>query len=243
MTKKVVIILSFMIMFSSMVLAENKILPIYSVNTKEKEVAITFDVAWGDEDLEEVLNILDENEVKATFFIVGDWAKEFPQHVKTIYEKGHDVANHSDRHPHVTKLTSEEIKKDIMDAHDRIKEIIGIDMDLYRAPYGEYNDDVVLAAKDCGYYTIQWDVDSLDWKNYGKQALIDKVLKHKNLTHGSIILLHTGTDYTKDALDELIKGIKTKGYEIIPVSKLLIREEYTCDHTGRQYKTNIDTTT
>ncbi len=130
----------------------------------------------------------------------------------------------------------DEIKADIIAAHDKIKELINCEMDLYRAPYGEYNNTVVEAANECGYYIIQWDVDSLDWKEYGKQPLIDKVLKHKNLTYGSIVLLHTGTDYTKLALDDIIKGLKTKGYEIIPTSELIIREEYKCDHTGRQYK-------
>ncbi|OON92723.1 MAG: hypothetical protein ATN33_00675 [Epulopiscium sp. Nele67-Bin001] len=215
---------------------EPRLLPIYSVNTKTKQASLTFDVAWGDEDLQLILDILDANEVKATFFIVGDWAEQFPQHVKTIAEKGHDIANHSYKHPHVNKLTKEEVKEDIMKAHKVIKDLIDYDMDLYRAPYGEYNNTVVEAANECGYYIVQWDVDSLDWKEYGKQPLIDKVLKHKNLTFGSIILLHTGTDYTKEALDEIIKGLKVKGYELVPMSEMLIREEYKCDHTGRQYK-------
>ncbi|ONI45149.1 deacetylase [Candidatus Epulonipiscioides gigas] len=216
--------------------AEERILPIYSVDTEYKQISLTFDVAWGVEDFEEILSILDDNNVKATFFIVGDWVEKFPEQVKILFEKGHDIANHSDRHPHVTKLTKEEIKSDIMAAHQKVKDLIGVDMDLYRAPYGEYNSDVVTAATECGYYTIQWDVDSLDWKNYGVEKLIDKVVNHKNLNNGSIILLHTGTDYTKDALDTIIKKLIEKEYEIVPMSQLLIREEYYCDHLGRQHK-------
>ncbi len=225
-----------LVVLSLGVVCQAKQLPIYSVNMDEKKASITFDVAWGAEDLEQILHILEDNEVKATFFIVGDWVEQFPDKVKLIHEKGHDIANHSDRHPHVTKLTKEEIKNDIMAAHKKVKDLLDIEMDLYRAPYGEYNDDVLAAAEECKYYVIQWDVDSLDWKEYGKQPLIDKVLKHKNLTLGSIVLLHTGTNHTKDALDEILKGLKTKGYELVPTSELIIRDDYKTDHTGRQYK-------
>ena len=213
-----------------------KLLPIYSVFTEQKQVALTFDCAWGADDIDEILDTLDTYNVKATFFMVGDWMRKYPEATKKIAEKGHDVASHSDKHPHVTEMCKEDIKKDIRFAHNTIKEITGIDANLYRAPYGEYNDAVVEAAKESGYYMIQWDVDSLDWKNYGKQEMIDRVLKHKNLSPGSIILLHNATKYTKDALPAIIEGIKGKGYEIVPVSELIIKQEYTIDHTGRQYR-------
>ncbi len=216
--------------------AADKQLPIYSVDMEEKKASITFDVAWGADDLEQILEILDDNKVKATFFIVGDWVEQFPDEVKLIHEKGHDIANHSDRHPHVTKMKKEEVKDDIMAAHKKVKELLNVEMDLYRAPYGEYNDDVLNAAHECNYYVIQWDVDSLDWKDYGRQELIDKVLKHKNLKCGSIILLHTGTTHTKDALDEILKGLLKDGYELVPTSELIIREDFKTDHTGRQFK-------
>lgn len=212
-----------------------KLLPIYSVFTDKKQVALTFDCAWGADDIDEILETLDQHGVKATFFMVGDWMRKYPEAAKKIAEKGHDVASHSDKHPHVTEMGKEEIKKDIRFAHNTIKEITGIDTNLYRAPYGEYNDTVVEAAKESGYYIIQWDVDSLDWKNYGKQEMIDRVLKHKNLSPGSIILLHNATKYTKDALPTIIEGLKGKGYELVPVSQLIIKDNYTIDHTGRQY--------
>ena len=213
-----------------------KLLPIYSVFTEKKQVAITFDCAWGAEDIDQILGILEGENVKATFFMVGDWMRKYPEAVKKIADKGHDLASHSDRHPHVTQMSKEDIKKDIRFAHNTIKDISGVDANLYRAPYGEYNDTVVQAAHESGYYIIQWDVDSLDWKNYGRQEMIDRVLKHKNLSPGSIILLHNSTKYTKDALLSIIKGLKDKGYEMVPVSQLIIKENYTIDHTGRQYR-------
>lgn len=230
-----VVVTLFILQGNSAVYAE-RLLPIYSVHRQDKCVALTFDCAWGAEDMEEILEILDRQKVKASFFVVGDWVRAYPEVAKAIVKGGHDIGNHSDKHPHVTEMTKEEIKKDIRLAHQSIKQMTGIDAVLYRPPYGEYNNTVIEAAKECDYETIQWNVDSLDWKEYGRQALIDKVLKHKNLVPGTIVLLHNGTDYTKDALEELICGLKTKGYTIIPVSQMLIQDDYYLDHEGRQYK-------
>ncbi len=214
---------------------ENRLLPIYSVFKQEKQVALTFDCAWGAEDMPAILETLKANNVKATFFMVGDWMRKYPDTVKAIAADGHDLGNHSDTHPHVAKLSKEQIKKDIHLAHNTIKDLTGQDAKYYRPPYGEYNNTVIEAANECAYQTIQWDVDSLDWKEYGRQELIDKVLLHKNLSPGSIVLLHNATKYTAGALDEVIKGLQQKGYTIVPISQLVYPDNYTLDHTGRQY--------
>jgi peptidoglycan/xylan/chitin deacetylase (PgdA/CDA1 family) len=136
-------------------------------------------------------------------------------------------------------MNKEQLKKDIIAAHEAIKEITGKETNLYRPPYGEYNNTVIEAAKECQYHVVQWDVDSLDWKEYGLQALIDKVLNHKNLRPGSIILLHNDSKYTAQALDTIIKGILDKGYKIVPISKLIIqKQDYTIDFEGRQHPIN-----
>ena len=123
-----------------------------------------------------------------------------------------------------------------MKVHEKVKELTGVDMNLFRPPYGDYDDAVILNAKENGYYTIQWDVDSLDWKDYGVDSIIDTVVNHKNLGNGSIILCHNGAKYTKEALEAMIVGLKEKGYEIVPVSELIYREDYHMDVTGRQIK-------
>ena len=107
-------------------------------------------------------------------------------------------------------------------------------MDLFRAPFGEYTNDVISAAEECGYYTVQWDIDSLDWKEFGTEAEIKQVLDHKHLGNGSIILFHNDAKYTPEALDTIIKGLKEKGYEIVPISELIIRDNYTMNSEGRQ---------
>ena len=216
--------------------AAKRLIPIYSVDTDEKKVALSFDAAWGADGTDTLFEILAKHNVKATFFLVGDWVRKYPEEVKRIASGGHDIGNHSDKHPHMASMSKEQIKEDVMRAHHSTKELLGIDMTLFRPPFGEYNNTVMEALKECGYYVIQWDVDSLDWKEYGRQPLIDTVLKHKNLGNGSIILMHNNAKYTKDALESIIIGLKEQGYEMVPLSELIIKGNYTIDHTGRQLK-------
>lgn len=211
-------------------------LPIYSVETEEKVVSITFDAAWGDEDLDEILEILDSHNCKATFFVTGDWATRYPEAVEKIYKYGHDIGNHGANHKYMTKLSQKDMIEEIEGCHNIVKSITGVDMKLFRAPYGDYNESVILAAKSEGYSTIQWNVDSLDWKEYGVASIIDKVCNHSDLKNGSIILLHNGSKYTAKALDELLTKLENGGYKFVAVSKLIYTDDYSIDHTGRQFK-------
>mgnify|MGYP005768553859 FL=1 len=203
-----------------------KNLPIYCVNTDEKKVAISFDAAWGADDTDELLTILKNNDVKATFFLCGYWVDKYPEEVKRIYEAGHEIGNHSNTHPHGSKISLEQNKNEIMEVHKKVKDLLDYDMDLYRPPFGEYNDTVLQAAKEVGYHTIQWDIDSLDWKEYGVEHEVNQVLNHKHLGNGSIMLFHNDAKYTPDSLDSILKGLKEKGYEIVPVGELIHKDNY-----------------
>ena len=139
--------------------AAKKKLPIYCVGTDEKKVAISFDAAWGAEDTDSLLKVLKDNDVKATFFLCGYWVDKYPEEVKRIYEAGHTIGNHSNTHPHGNQLSLQKNKEEIMAVHQKVKDLLGIEMNLYRPPFGEYNDTVLTAAEECSYYTIQWDVD------------------------------------------------------------------------------------
>ncbi len=215
----------------------NQDLPIYSVETGEKKyISLTFDAAWGIEDFDEILKILDKNNVKASFFVTGDWVQRYPEAIKELEKRGHDIGNHGDNHKHMTQIGKTQQREEIQGVHNRVKSLTGKDMILFRAPYGDYDEQVVKTARECGYYTIQWDVDSLDWKNYGAENIIHTVVEHKNLQNGSILLLHNGTQYTKDALDRVIIKLREKGYHFLPVSKLIYRKQYRMDVTGRQIK-------
>ena len=149
--------------FNSFAQAERK-LPIYCVDTPEKKVAISFDAAWGADDTDELLRILKENDVKTTFFMCGYWVDKYPEEVKKIAADGHDLGNHSATHPHMSQLSKEQIKKELMDAHEKVKNLTGYEMDLFRPPFGEYDNKVIEAAEETGYYTVQWDVDTLETK-------------------------------------------------------------------------------
>ena len=209
-------------------------LPIYCVQTDQKKVALSFDAAWGNEDTQKILEILKKRNVHATFFMTGGWVKNYPEDVKAILAAGHDLGNHSENHKNMSQLSADEQRQELLSVHDRVKELTGYEMFLFRPPYGDYDDSVVLTAKECGYYPIQWDVDSLDWKDYGVEAILDKVLNHKHLGNGSIILCHNGAKYTAQALDGLIAGLQEKGYQIVPVSELILKDNYHMDAEGRQ---------
>ncbi|MBO5474405.1 MAG: polysaccharide deacetylase family protein [Lachnospiraceae bacterium] len=209
-------------------------LPIYCVETDKKQVALSFDAAWGNEDTATILEILRKYNVKVTFFMTGGWVESYPDDVKAILADGHDLGNHSENHKNMSQLSDEECEEELMSVHRKVQELTGYEMFLFRPPYGDYDNDVIKVAKACGYYPIQWDVDSLDWKDYGVDSIIQTVTQHKHLGNGSIILCHNGAKYTADALETLITTLQGQGYELVPISQLIYKDNYHLDHEGRQ---------
>ncbi len=209
-------------------------LPIYCVQTEKPQVALSFDAAWGNEDTRQLMEILAKHNVKVTFFMTGGWVEKYPEDVKYIASQGHDLGNHSENHKNMSQLGEAEIRTEIQTVHDRVKELTGQDMALFRPPYGDYDDKVVAVADRMGYYPIQWDIDSLDWKDYGADSIVDKVVNHRHLGNGSIILMHNGAKYTPQALEAVITGLQEKGYELVPISQLICKEQFSIDHEGRQ---------
>lgn len=213
-----------------------KELPIYCVETAEPKVALTFDAAWGNEDTAKILEILKKHDVHVTFFMTGGWVESYPDDVRAILTAGHDLGNHSENHKNMSQLSDDVKKDELMKVHEKVRDLTGYEMFLFRPPYGDYDNAVVNVAKDCGYFAIQWDVDSLDWKDYGVDSIIKTVTEHKHLGNGSIILCHNGAKFTAQALDTLITKLKDKGYTIVPVSELIYRDKYHLNHEGRQIK-------
>ena len=164
--------------------------------------------------------------------MVGDWIEKFPEYVKKINEAGHEIGSHSNTHPHVNNLTYEKNIEEIEASNDKIEKIVGKRTKLYRAPYGEYNNTVIKAAEDKEYYVIQWSLDTLDYTGLTG----DEMWKRLNgkITGGDIILTHNGTKYTADSLDMLLKNIKEKGFNIVPISNLVYKDNYHIDSTGMQ---------
>jgi peptidoglycan/xylan/chitin deacetylase (PgdA/CDA1 family) len=141
-----------------------KKLPIYCVDTNKKQVALSFDAAWGNEDTAQILKVLKDNDVKVTFFMTGGWIERYPEDVKAIYKAGHDLGNHSENHKQMSTLSSAECEEELQKAHDKIYKLTGEKMNLFRPPYGDYNNTVLDVAKSMGYHTVQWDIDTIDIK-------------------------------------------------------------------------------
>lgn len=140
--------------------------------------------------------------------------------------------SHSNTHPHVNNLSYDNNIKEIELSNDKIEKIIGKRTDLYRAPYGEYNNTVIKAANDKKYYTIQWSLDTLDYTGLTGEKMWERL--DSKISSGDIILTHNGTKHTSDSLDMLLKNIKQKGYEVVPISNLIYKENYKIDANGMQ---------
>lgn len=213
---------------------DEKLLPIYNVQTQDKKISLTMNCAWNADDVDKILEVLNQNNVKITFFMVGDWIEKFPEAVKKIKDAGHEIASHSDTHPHVNNLTYEENINEIEKSNDKIEKITGNRTKIYRAPYGEYNNTVIKATRDKGYFCIQWNLDTLDYTGITGDEMWNR-LKEK-IKAGDIILSHNGTKHTADSLDMIIKNIKAKGLEVVRISDLIYQENYTINNNGTQIK-------
>ena len=211
---------------------EGKILPIYSVETNENNVAVTINCAWTADDIDLILQTLEKHNTKITFFMVGEWVGKYQEETKKIFQAGHEIANHSYSHPHVANLSYEANKDEIERCNTLIKKVTGLEAKLYRGPYGEYNNSVINAAEDCNLKTIQWNIDSLDWQGLTGDEMWDRI--NKKLTKGSIILMHNGTENTALALDQILTNIEQKGLKIVKVSDLIYQENYIIDNNGVQ---------
>ena len=212
-----------------------KELPIYSVETPEKKIALSFDAAWGDEYTEGILDTLDKYKVKSTFFLVGFWVEKHPEVVKEIVRRGHEIGNHSTTHPNMSGLNKEQILEEINITGDMIEKLTNKKPILFRPPFGDYNDLLIQTCRDNGYYTIQWDIDSLDWKELGVQPVVDRVTR--NVRNGSIVLFHNNAKYMNEYLPLVLERLQADGYEIVPVSQLIHKENFKMDNTGRQILT------
>ncbi len=214
--------------------ATERSLPIYSVERDGKYVALSFDAAWGNEDTQQLIDILGGYNVKATFFLVGQWVDKYPESVMQLHEAGMEVMNHSDTHAHFAKLSRDEIAAEVNACSDKIEALTGVRPTLFRCPYGEYDDHVIDTVNALGVTAVQWDVDSLDWKGLSAGEITRRVTE--NVKPGSIVLFHNAAEHTPEALPGIIEALLADGYTIVPIGEILLTGEYEIDHTGRQYR-------
>lgn len=208
-------------------------LPIYCVQRDQKVCSISFDAAWGADNTQRILDVLDEYGVKATFFVVSAWAEQYPDTAKAIVAHGHELMNHSAKHDHYSALSADQIVADVTHCNDVIEELSGVRPTLIRCPFGEYDDHVIAAIRSIGMEPIQWDVDSLDWKGISAAEITKRVTS--KVSCGSIVLFHNAGEHTPEALPEILRFLRQAGYEIVPISEILLDGDYSIDHEGRQH--------
>ena len=208
-------------------------LPVYSVERTDKKIAISFDCAWGTEYTDAILDTLQRENVRATFFMVQFWTEKYPEYAKKIAENGNEIGTHSATHSYMSKQSKEQIVQELRSSATAIETAIGKKPDLFRAPFGDYDDLLIETAQEEGFFTIQWDVDSLDWKNLSANDIAMRVISR--VQSGSIILCHNNGLHTAEALPIILDTLKNKGYEFVPIGELIYRENYTIDANGRQH--------
>ena len=211
---------------------DNTKMPIYKVDTDDKKIALTFDVAWGTQNIDEIMDILKEHNIKATFFLVGSWVDDNKELVKKINDVGHELGNHSNTHPNMTQISDEDVTNEIETTSEKISNITGKKIKLYRPPFGEIDDKSMEICEALDYKVIKWDVDSLDWKDIGPTHVIERVVK--NTQPGSIILFHANVSNVKNYLETIINEFEKDGYEMVKVSELIYKDNYTINSSGVQ---------
>lgn len=213
-------------------MSQAKKLPIYNVDTNQPKIAFTMNCAWNADDIDQILATLSKHNTHITFFMVGDWVDKYPDAVKKISEAGHEIANHSDGHKHVNNLNIEENEKEVKLCSDKIEAITGKKTTLYRGPYGEYNNTVIQAAQNQNHITIQWSLDTLDYKGLTADEMWARL--NGKVKNGDIILSHNGTKHTADSLDKILTNLESNGFKVVTVSDLIYKDNYIIDNNGTQ---------
>lgn len=217
------------------VVASKKVLPVYSVEREDRVISVTFDASWGGDKTMAILDLLDQYNAKATFFLVGIWVDKYPELVQEIADRGHEIGNHSDSHAHFTQISDSKIRQELDSCSDKIEALTGTRPTLFRPPYGDYNSKVITVVRDEGYEAVQWSVDSLDWKNRGAADLIKRATT--NVQPGDIILFHNDSQYIVEALPAILQHYQKQGFQMIPAKDILLSGDTTIDVQGKQHPT------
>ena len=208
--------------------------PIYSVETPDKKVAISFDAAWGADKTKGIVETLKEYHANATFFLVGFWVEDYPDETKLIAENGFEIGSHSNTHPDMVKLSFEQKKLELSSSIEIIQKTANITPKLFRAPFGSYNNELLDVCENLNLKAIQWDVDSLDWKGLSAGEIHSRIMQ--KVKNGSIILCHNNSKHILEALPLILTSLQAKGYTVCSVGELIYQESYTIDRAGVQKK-------
>lgn len=219
----------------SQAFAESRKIPIYSVARDDNYVAISFDAAWGADKTRKIMDVCDQYNVKATFFLVGFWIEKYPEMVAEIASRGFEIGTHSDTHPQMSKLSEQKVRDELTTSCRKLVDITGKPVKVFRPPFGDYNNQLLNVAQDLGLYTIQWSVDSLDWKGLSAVQIAERVQKAQS---GDIILCHNNSDHIVEALPLIFEALQLKNLKFCTISELIYFDNYYIDGSGRQIQTS-----
>lgn len=216
----------------SQAFAQNRKVPVYSVDRDDNLVAISFDAAWGADKTRQIMDVCDSYGVKATFFLVGFWVDKYPEMVSEIHTRGFEIGTHSSTHPQMSKLSQQQCYDELKTSSQKIFEITSCPVTLFRPPFGDYNNAVIETATELGLTTIQWSVDSLDWKGLSAKQIAERVQKAKS---GDIILCHNNSDHIVEALPLIFESLKLKNLQVCPIGQLVYTSDCYVDNAGVQH--------
>ena len=214
------------------VAAINRKVPVYAVDTSEKQVALTFDAAWGADQTRKIMDEVEKYGFKCTFFLTGFWIDENKELVKEIFDRGHLIGNHSENHKHLNEVA--DLNAEIDSVNADISAITGSSPVYFRAPFGEYDNDLISALESKGMQCVQWSIDSLDWKGISSSQIAERVVN--DLEAGDIVLMHNASDHIVEALPLILLSIRNKGLSAVRLDEMLYKDNYTVNSQGIQIK-------
>lgn len=214
--------------------ATKRLIPVYSVERSDNKVALTFDCAWGADKTKLIMDEIEKNGYKCTFFVTGFWVDSNKDLVKEINERGHQVANHSENHLHLGEANTQTIATEIDTTSNKIKEIVGTSPLYFRAPFGEYDNGLINALNERQTQCIQWSIDSLDWKGLTGKEIADRV--SSKIKSGDIVLFHNNSEHILDALPLIMLTLKNKGLSAVRVDELVYKDNFVINGEGKQIK-------
>lgn len=192
--------------------------PIYAGNLSSKNITLMFNVYWGNEYLDNILSVLDENGITTTFFVGGTWAEKYPELLQNIHEKDHEIGNHGYYHKDHASISYQRNTEEISNTHNLVKQQLGVEMNLFAPPSGSFSNSTLEIAESLGYKTIMWTRDTIDWRDQNAELIYQRAVK--NASGGDLILMHP-TEKTLEALPNIIKSLIESGFTLTTVSKTL----------------------
>ncbi|MBP1970940.1 polysaccharide deacetylase family sporulation protein PdaB [Virgibacillus natechei] len=190
-------------------------------NANESNIALTFNISWGEEKVFEILEQLEEEQVQATFFLSGEWVERHPDIVESIAEGEHEIGMLGYSYRSYLDQEIDEVRQDLIQAREAFETLNFEDVNLLRTPNGHFNTEIIELAEEMDFEVIHWNVNSNDWNNPGTDVIVDNIMKET--TNGDILLMHASDSakQTANALNTILPGLKNKEFQFVSISELI----------------------